>query len=174
MAAENYKAFRELGTAAGLTGLDLATWVKEQMDDLAKREKEDSNSGIMKPNRGCMKLNRGAMKKNGGVLDGANNVIALLLTRIELLASVLQQWARLLKLKELPLPVFNGEINEYATFKELFDVHVNRCNDLDSITKFTYLLGALKKEPLSVVKALSVTAANYDVALGLLERYYGN
>ncbi|XP_066968280.1 uncharacterized protein [Macrobrachium rosenbergii] len=41
MAAEHYKTFLGLGTAAGLTGSELTTWVKEQVDDLAKREKEE-------------------------------------------------------------------------------------------------------------------------------------
>ncbi|XP_066958898.1 UBX domain-containing protein 1-like [Macrobrachium rosenbergii] len=41
MAAENYKAILDLGTAAGLTGSELTTWVKEQVDDLAKQEKEE-------------------------------------------------------------------------------------------------------------------------------------
>lgn len=93
------------------------------------------------------------------VLDGAIKVISLLLTRIEFLASLSQQQTRLPKLKKLPLSVFSGEISEYATFKELFDVHVNRCPDL----------GALEKQPLRVVQALSVTAAKYDVASGLLD-----
>ncbi|XP_066950826.1 protein enabled homolog [Macrobrachium rosenbergii] len=41
MAAETYKAFLDLRMAACLTGSELTTWVKEQVDDLAKREKEE-------------------------------------------------------------------------------------------------------------------------------------
>ncbi|XP_066969187.1 MAP7 domain-containing protein 1-like [Macrobrachium rosenbergii] len=40
-ATDNHRAFKELGKEADLTGLDLTKWVKEQLDDLAKQEKEE-------------------------------------------------------------------------------------------------------------------------------------
>ncbi|XP_064101184.1 uncharacterized protein LOC135211888 [Macrobrachium nipponense] len=46
--------------------------------------------------------------------------------------------------------------------------------DLDDIAKFTYLLRSLKGKLLRVVQALSITVADYNVALNLLDRYYGN
>ncbi|XP_068223918.1 uncharacterized protein [Palaemon carinicauda] len=78
------------------------------------------------------------------------------------------------ELKPLPLPTFEGEVQEYVSYRELFTIHVDRGEDLDEVSKFTYLLGTLDKEPLRVVKSLSVTAANYRFALDLLHKQYGN
>ncbi|XP_068204637.1 uncharacterized protein [Palaemon carinicauda] len=78
------------------------------------------------------------------------------------------------KLKPLPLPTFEGEVQEYASYRELFTIHVDRRADLDDVSKFTYLLGTLGRDPLRIVKSLSVTAANYKIALDLLDKQYGN
>ncbi|XP_068242157.1 uncharacterized protein [Palaemon carinicauda] len=67
-----------------------------------------------------------------------------------------------------------GEVQEYASFRELFTIHVDQRADLDDVPKFTYLLGTLGREPIRIVKSLSVTAANYKIALDLLDRQYGN
>ncbi|XP_068242281.1 uncharacterized protein [Palaemon carinicauda] len=78
------------------------------------------------------------------------------------------------KLKPLPLPTIEGEVQEYASFRELFTIHVDRRADLDDVSKFTYLLGTLGRDPLRIVKSLSVTAANYRIVLDLLDKQYGN
>ncbi|XP_066941088.1 uncharacterized protein [Macrobrachium rosenbergii] len=41
MPADNYRAFMDLGKEAGFTGSELTKWAKEQVDDLAKQEKEE-------------------------------------------------------------------------------------------------------------------------------------
>ncbi|XP_068243845.1 uncharacterized protein [Palaemon carinicauda] len=78
------------------------------------------------------------------------------------------------RLKPLPLPTFEGEVQEYASYRELFTIHIDRRADLDDVSKFTYLLGTLGREPLRIVKSLSVPAANYKIALDLLDKQYGN
>ncbi|XP_068234187.1 uncharacterized protein [Palaemon carinicauda] len=78
------------------------------------------------------------------------------------------------RLKPLLLPTSEGEVQEYASFRELFTIHVDRRADLDDVSKFTYLLGTLGRELLRIVKSLSVTAANYKIALDLLGKQYGN
>ncbi|XP_068211721.1 uncharacterized protein [Palaemon carinicauda] len=78
------------------------------------------------------------------------------------------------RLKPLPLPTFEGEVQKYASYRELFTIHVDRRADLNDVSKFTYLLGTLGREPLKIVKSLSVTAGNYRIALDLLDKQYGN
>ncbi|XP_068226459.1 uncharacterized protein [Palaemon carinicauda] len=77
-------------------------------------------------------------------------------------------------IKPLPLPTFEGEVQEYTSYRELFTIHVDRRADLDDVSKFTYLLGTLGREPLRIVKSLTVTAVNYRIALDLLDKKYGN
>ncbi|XP_068213807.1 uncharacterized protein [Palaemon carinicauda] len=77
------------------------------------------------------------------------------------------------ELKPLPLPTFEGEVQEYASHHELFTIHVDTRADLDDVSKFTYLLGTIGREPLRIVKSLSVTAPNYRIALDLLDIQYG-
>lgn len=41
MGTKRYQAFMNLGKEVGLTGKDLADWIKEELDDLAKKEREE-------------------------------------------------------------------------------------------------------------------------------------
>ncbi|XP_068205382.1 uncharacterized protein [Palaemon carinicauda] len=107
-------------------------------------------------------------------LGEATRASTLLYNRIDRVKSTPTRNVALPKLKPLPLPTFEGEVQEYASYRELFTIHVDRRADLDDVSKFTYLLGTLGKEPLRIVKSLSVTAANYKIALDLLDKQYGN
>ncbi|XP_066965447.1 uncharacterized protein [Macrobrachium rosenbergii] len=98
----------------------------------------------------------------------------LLLNPIDKLKVTQKGNVSLPKLKPLPLPTSEGEVQEYASYRELFTIHVDRRADLDDVSKFTYLLGTLGRDPLRIVKSLSVTAANYQVVLDLLDKQYGN
>ncbi|XP_068213457.1 uncharacterized protein [Palaemon carinicauda] len=108
------------------------------------------------------------------MLGEATRASTLLYNRIDKVKSTPTGNVALPKLKPLPLPTFEGEVQEYASYRELFMMHVDRRADLDDVSKFTYLLGTLGKEPLRIVKSLSVTAANYRIALDLLDKQYGN
>ncbi|XP_068250219.1 uncharacterized protein [Palaemon carinicauda] len=107
-------------------------------------------------------------------LGEATRASIVLYNRIDQVKSTSTGNVALPRLKPLPLPTFEGEVQEYASYRELFTIHVDRRADLDDVSKFTYLLGTLDKEPLRVVKSLSVTAANYRIALDLLDKQYGN
>ncbi|XP_064079456.1 uncharacterized protein LOC135196539 [Macrobrachium nipponense] len=121
-----------------------------------------------------VKLEPSLKSKGINVLEDAGQVVTLLLSCIGTLTSVTQPTTRLPRLKELPLPMIKGEKSEFATFTELFYAHARSRPDLDDVAKYTYLLGSLEGELLEVVQSFSVTAANYQVAHDLLEKYYGN
>ncbi|XP_068229708.1 uncharacterized protein [Palaemon carinicauda] len=107
-------------------------------------------------------------------LGEATRASTLLYNRIDKVKSTPTGNVALPKLKPRPLPTFEGEVQEYASYRELFTIHVDRRADLDNVSKFTYLLGTLGREPHRIVKSLSVTAANYRIVLDLLDEQYGN
>ncbi|XP_068247724.1 uncharacterized protein [Palaemon carinicauda] len=107
-------------------------------------------------------------------LGEATRASTLLYNRIDRVKVAPTGNVSLPRLKPLPLPTFEGEVQEYASYRELFTIHVDGRADLDDVSKFTYLLGTLGRERLRIVKSLSVTAANYKIALDLLDKQYGN
>lgn len=79
-----------------------------------------------------------------------------------------------IKLKPLHIPVFEGSYKEWPTFRSLFVTLIHDNKDLKSIEKFQYLLTFLSKEPLKIVKTLSLSEINYPIAFQLLEQRYEN
>ena len=77
------------------------------------------------------------------------------------------------KLPELQLPKFKGDILEFPRFWDLFTNTVDKDPKLSEVQKFTYLTGYLEGEASDVVKELRVTEENYKEAKELLkERYH--
>jgi hypothetical protein len=76
------------------------------------------------------------------------------------------------KLPKIELPSFSGDVKEWLSFWEQFDVIVNQ-SELPDVTKFTYLKSLLKDEAKIVVQGLSLTALNYKVAVDILKERYG-
>ena len=77
-------------------------------------------------------------------------------------------------LPKLALPKFNGEPLEYRPFIEKFSADVHSRDDLEPVQKFSYLKGCLCKNVLDLIEGLPLTGANYDEALQLLEKRFGN
>ncbi|XP_068240115.1 uncharacterized protein [Palaemon carinicauda] len=124
--------------------------------------------------RQSVKLEHGLEARIRHTLEEAMRASTLLYNRIDRVNVTPTGNVSLPKLKPLPLPTFEGEVQEYASYRELFTIHVDRRADLDDVSKFTYLLGTLGRDPLRIVKSLSVTPANYKIALDLLDKLYGN
>ncbi|XP_068250257.1 uncharacterized protein [Palaemon carinicauda] len=137
------------------------------------REEEGQLRELYK--RQSVKLEPGLDARIRQTLGEAMRASTLLYNRIDRVKVIPTRNVSLPKLKPQPLPTFEGEVvQEYASFRELFTIHVDRRADLDDVSKFTYLLGTLGRNPLRIVKSLSVTAANYRIALDLLDKQYGN
>ena len=77
-----------------------------------------------------------------------------------------------LTLPTITLPEFGGDISEWPAFWDKFNSLIHQRKDIAKINKFSYLLGQLKSTALLVVSQLSVTEANYDIALKLLKDNY--
>ncbi|XP_068237086.1 uncharacterized protein [Palaemon carinicauda] len=124
--------------------------------------------------RQSVKLEPGLEARIRHTLGEATRASTLLYNRIDRVKVTPTGNDSLPRLKPLPLPTFEGEVQEYASYQELFTIHVDQRADLDDVSKFTYLLGTLGRDPLRIVKSLSVTATNYRIALDLLDKQYGN
>ncbi|ELU08252.1 hypothetical protein CAPTEDRAFT_189156 [Capitella teleta] len=75
------------------------------------------------------------------------------------------------RLPKLQLPSFAGEAMECPSFWEQFEIAVH-LTDVDEVNKFTYLKSCLKGEASRAIEGLSLTRANYNIAVDLLKSRY--
>jgi hypothetical protein len=78
-----------------------------------------------------------------------------------------------IRLPKLNLPTFSGNVLEWHEFFESFVAAVHK-SDISDIEKFTYLRSQLKGDALNSISGISLTGANYAVALGLLKERFGD
>ncbi|GBM98111.1 hypothetical protein AVEN_18863-1 [Araneus ventricosus] len=78
------------------------------------------------------------------------------------------------KLPKLSLPTFTGNINEWITFKDLFNAAVNNNSSLSDSQRLTYLKLSLKYEAFKIIQSIPVSDSNYKIAWNLLEERYSN
>ncbi|XP_058827607.1 uncharacterized protein LOC131687531 [Topomyia yanbarensis] len=78
------------------------------------------------------------------------------------------------RLPQIKLQTFNGDVDEWLTFRDLFTSLIHWKVDLPEVEKFHYLKGCLQGEPKSLIDPLQITKANYQVAWEMLLRRYNN
>ncbi|XP_058816019.1 uncharacterized protein LOC131679327 [Topomyia yanbarensis] len=78
------------------------------------------------------------------------------------------------RLPQIKLQTFNGDIDEWLSFRDLFTSLIHWKPDLPEVEKFHYLKGCLQGEPKSLIDPLQITKANYQVAWDLLLKRYNN
>ena len=78
------------------------------------------------------------------------------------------------KLPKLDLKKFNGDISKWPSFWDAFESSVHNNKRLAAIDKFNYLNSLLMKSASEAISGLSITAANYDEAVTILKRRFGN
>ena len=78
------------------------------------------------------------------------------------------------KLPKLSLPIFSGNPLEYQGFWDSFNAAVHENSRLEDIMKFNYLKTVLRGQALSAISGLSLTADNYNQAVDILKKRYGN
>ncbi|XP_037813119.1 uncharacterized protein LOC119604511 [Lucilia sericata] len=77
-------------------------------------------------------------------------------------------------LPRLELPSFNGQLNQWLNFFNMFSVMVDKNDELSNVEKFQYLKSCLTGDASQLVQSLEVTANNYCKALDLLISRYDN
>ncbi|XP_058816896.1 uncharacterized protein LOC131680194 [Topomyia yanbarensis] len=78
------------------------------------------------------------------------------------------------RLPQIKLQTFNGDIDEWLSFRDLFTSFIHWKPDLPEVEKFHYLKGCLQGEPKRLIDPLQITKANYQVAWDLLLKRYNN
>ncbi|XP_055701775.1 uncharacterized protein LOC129801041 [Phlebotomus papatasi] len=77
-----------------------------------------------------------------------------------------------LKLPQIDLPVFTGNISDWQEFHDLFSSTIHTKAELTTSEKFQYLKSSLSGEPARLLKTLKVTDANYNEAWDTLVKRY--
>ena len=76
------------------------------------------------------------------------------------------------KLPKLVIPKFDGNVLQWESFWDQFNVSIHESNQSD-VNKFSYLKGLVEGEARQVIEGLSLTAANYKEARDLLVNRFG-
>ena len=78
------------------------------------------------------------------------------------------------KLPKLDLRKFDGDISKWPSFWDAFESSVHSNTKLAPVDKFNYLNSLLVNSASEAISGLSLTAANYDEAVTILKRRFGN
>ncbi|XP_058840907.1 uncharacterized protein LOC131696380 [Topomyia yanbarensis] len=78
------------------------------------------------------------------------------------------------RLPQIRLQSFNGDIDDWLSFRDLFTSLIHWKADLPEVEKFHYLKGCLQGEPKNLIDPLKITKANYQVAWEMLLKRYNN
>lgn len=77
------------------------------------------------------------------------------------------------RLPKVELPFFEGDINKWYAFWQIFEANIHQREDLSIIEKLTYLLSLLRGEPSRIVSGFAATAENYMDVIKILQQNYG-
>ena len=79
-----------------------------------------------------------------------------------------------MRLPKLVLKSFDGDITKWTSFWDSYKSAIHSDPDLSNVDKFTYLQGLLEKSARDSISGLALTADNYDQAVSILEKRFGN
>ena len=69
---------------------------------------------------------------------------------------------------------FDREVSTWPTFWDAFESFIHKNPKLGPIDKFNYLNSLLMKPALDAISGLSLTASNYEEAIAILMKRFGN
>ena len=78
------------------------------------------------------------------------------------------------KLPQLKLPTFCGDVNEWISFRDLFTTTIHTNASLSNAQKFTYLQSSLEGPAAKLIKSFSITDSNYEIAWDLIVNRFQN
>jgi len=79
-----------------------------------------------------------------------------------------------IKLPKIDLKKFNGELSKWQSFWDTFEASIHNNHNLAPIDKFNYLNSLLQGIAADSIAGLSFTSSNYDEAVAILQRRFGN
>ncbi|GBN10954.1 hypothetical protein AVEN_25287-1 [Araneus ventricosus] len=125
----------------------------EELDDFIK-EKETIDELRLNVNR---KMNKSDPEHS---ISSASNCNASVLSDV--------------KLPTLSVPTFNGKIENWIMFKDMFVASVIENKSISNSMELQYLKASFRDEALRVIQSISISDANFDIAWKLLEDRYSN
>src|SRR5665811_2120891 len=78
------------------------------------------------------------------------------------------------RLPRLELPSFDGNLDDWMSFRDMFSTAVHNNATLSNAQKLTYLKSVLKGDAGRLIKTLTLTGTNYDIAWKQLKKRYQN
>ena len=78
------------------------------------------------------------------------------------------------KLPKNQLPTFTGSCTDWMSFFDLFKASVDSNSHLSNFENLNYLKACVKGEAARLISSISITDANYNIALTLLKHRYEN
>ena len=78
------------------------------------------------------------------------------------------------RLPKIQLPTFDGNVENWQTFKDSYLPLIHQSQSLSEIEKFHYLISSLSGFALTIAKGVPLTAANYQVVYSALVDRYDN
>ena len=79
-----------------------------------------------------------------------------------------------MKLPKLSIKKFNGDLTKWVTFWDSINSSIHTNPVLSSVDKFNYLTSLLESSAAKAIAGLSLTAANYNEAIAILRKRFGN
>ena len=77
-------------------------------------------------------------------------------------------------LKKPNIPTFDGSIENWMSFRQMFNCIVHADRSLSSVQKLFYLKSALKGNAAALLQNLELTNENYPAALEILSEHFDN
>ncbi|XP_055604159.1 uncharacterized protein LOC129752396 [Uranotaenia lowii] len=79
-----------------------------------------------------------------------------------------------IRLPDVKIPVFNGNLECWLNFHDLFVSLVHASTEISTIQKFYYLRSSLTGDALKLIQSIPISANNYPVAWNLLVDHFQN
>lgn len=77
------------------------------------------------------------------------------------------------RLPKIDMIKFSGDVMAWSSFWNAYEVSVHNNADLTKVEKFNYLKSYLRESALDAVEGFSISDANYDSAIDILENRFG-
>ena len=77
-------------------------------------------------------------------------------------------------LPKLIIKPFNGKLTAWTPFWDSFSSAIHENPELSRVDKFNYLRSMVTHGALEAISWLTLTGANYDAAIGILQKWFGN
>ena len=141
--------------------------LENKASDVYEEELADQTGYVMKLNMELEQYNDLLKEDSGSVSDPISSK--------DILDLAAQLKANEGKLPPLECGTFNGKEKDkfaFNTFLNQFNIVIGDKKNMSNSTKLAYLIGYLRDYALSVVKHLSITDDNYDVAIAMLKKEF--